>query len=778
MPILGFDFNELQKKKNYQFFEGTKELNSRNDFQSLRKPINPLLKIAILHGSLTAVQSHIERGHDLNACDDKGLTSLMLAALKGHVVVCEQLIHSGADLLLKDNEGRNAFDIAEKCGHSKVMELLRKYSVIDTLTFSDSKKSKLPGSPNDSNDETFTNDISNWEEESNSPPPQNDEKCFIVVSQIQQRISNHTPIDTDHEWLDVEIDLPFIQKTHRRKDIFSDDLRLDIYALIFHAKNTGFVPYENIIDICSEYNLFHALEEDLRLYLRNHGRSRRKAKSYSISYDDLNEIAFGNRTQENGEFLRHLLFIFGDLGIATGGPGEAWLNFDTNDIHEDEEDPLITEAVSFLSIQLRHEDNPLNVYMKQMGSENLLSRDDEELLGHEMAESRTEAIKALAQSPLALNEIFLIVSAIENGEMPMNSFIAGEMVINTEMDDGVDDQILKVDECTPEEMDEDLKMSTSLGERIANLRLILRSLSSEPNESIINALNKLPISQAFLDALLRKISVKDPEPEIRNKFALALIKIKRTRSRMILANLKLVYSIAIKYVQSGLPLPDLIQEGNIGLIRAVEKFDYSLGNKFSTYATWWIRQSIQRAIADQSRLIRVPVHMADTIYKVNRARSELESKSEKIVQIAEIASVSYLSEETVKKALKAEVEIDTFFHHEELGRDDMTEVSADVSSNPEAILLQDDLRTALDNALETLKPKEAEVLRMRFGLKADCEEHTLEELGSLFGVTRERIRQIEAQALDKLRRPILREQLKDFIVIGNRKKNQEPDYVC
>ena len=280
-------------------------------------------------------------------------------------------------------------------------------------------------------------------------------------------------------------------------------------------------------------------------------------------------------------------------------------------------------------------------------------------------------------------------------------------------------------------------------------------------EDVENAKLDDPVRMYLKEIGRIKLLTPEEEQEIAKKMAEGD---EDARKRMSEANLRLVVSIAKRYVGRGMQLLDLIQEGNLGLMKAVEKFDYTKGYKFSTYATWWIRQSITRAIADQARTIRIPVHMVESINRVLRMSHSMVQKLGREPTTKEIADELHIEESKVEEVLKIAqepVSLETPIGEEEdshLG----DFIQDDEASQPSEEASYTLLREQLEEVLSTLTPREEQVLRMRFGL-TDGKPHTLEEVGKEFDVTRERIRQIESKALRKLRHPSRSKKLRDFL---------------
>jgi RNA polymerase primary sigma factor len=259
------------------------------------------------------------------------------------------------------------------------------------------------------------------------------------------------------------------------------------------------------------------------------------------------------------------------------------------------------------------------------------------------------------------------------------------------------------------------------------------------------------------------IPLKDLK-DINKQMSTGEAKARRAKREMTEANLRLVISIAKKYTNRGLQFLDLIQEGNIGLMKAVDKFEYRRGYKFSTYATWWIRQAITRSIADQARTIRIPVHMIETINKMNRISRQILQETGQEPDPATLALKMEMPEDKIRKILKISKE--PISMETPIGDDDDSHLGDFIEDNstlaPSDAAMYASLREVTKHVLDSLTPREAKVLRMRFGIEMNT-DHTLEEVGKQFDVTRERIRQIEAKALRKLRHPSRSERLKSFL---------------
>jgi len=301
-----------------------------------------------------------------------------------------------------------------------------------------------------------------------------------------------------------------------------------------------------------------------------------------------------------------------------------------------------------------------------------------------------------------------------------------------------------------------------------NLKWIDKHIRAKRRHSSLLAKIKDEVQRAQkrLSAIEEEASLSIPEiKEINRQMSIGEAKARRAKKEMVEANLRLVISIAKKYTNRGLQFLDLIQEGNIGLMKAVDKFEYRRGYKFSTYATWWIRQAITRSIADQARTIRIPVHMIETINKLNRISRQMLQEMGREPTPEELAVRMEMPEDKVRKVLKIAKE--PISMETPIGDDEDSHLGDFIEdttvSSPIESATVESLKETTHNVLAGLTPREAKVLRMRFGIDMNT-DHTLEEVGKQFDVTRERIRQIEAKALRKLRHPSRSDQLRSFLL--------------
>ncbi len=728
------------------------------------RPLSRFLRLAVMAGVESAVRIHIERGDDLNARDASGMTPLMLSAVRNKPAICKLLLKAGADHGLLDPSGKTALEIAIAAGAEAAVAILEPIHSFPVSGIAPNSKpnpavetslllgpifirptpaefeeaampQELEIQANSSvsgpalptlavveeiDDEEF--DLSGWEAEEKPARPELDRIVLDLASAVQTAITAHEPIDSSTGWDDIDIYLPEVALPLARAD--DAEGRTQLRRLLLRAIREGSVPKLDV-------------------------------QAQSTNED----------SSVNPEAEAYLTMIINDLGA------EVDERFEYSDADESfevfiepeetpDEEATLDNALAVIDRAASHRHEPLRIYQREFQRFQLLTAEKEIQLAKDMEAALDKALDALAGWPNGIARTLAAGAEAIAGSRQLSSIWGGvnepdsEHSLAESQETG-SPSAEKAESIVDEDNLQEEESTESAGN--ATFALLLQQLAALVGENAVSRASPREIREALAALrlnrrfLLELIDASQPCPGFRH----AMADFRKARDCMASANLKLSFFHAKKYLNSGELLDDLAQEGNIGLLKAVDRYDWRRGFRFSTYATWWIRQQISRYVADKVRVIRIPVHAHEKLKRAERMAQDFEKASGREPTLDELAARVEMPLHKLAALLRIAPDpssiddktVDSMIASD--ARDDYT--SPDPADVVDGIQMNHAVNRFI-SSLSTMKRKEEHILRMRFGIGIN-EELTLDEIGKRFDITRERVRQIEAKALKKLRNP-------------------------